>query len=84
MTKDEQLTIFSFIEKSKAVKTTNIPKNIKLKSGQLWCPYCNNIVVFVRDKRLNVKRCPFCGISENDFWVKKVNQNNNTYSSSKR
>ncbi len=73
MVKDEQLTIYELMTKSKHVETKKIPENIKLKQGQSWCPYCNNIVVFIKDKRLNVKRCPFCGISENDFWVKKVN-----------
>ncbi|WP_352420795.1 hypothetical protein [Proteiniborus sp.] len=73
MSNDKQLTIYELIEKSKTVKTEKIPENINLKLGQSWCPYCSNIVVFIKDKRLNVKRCPLCGISENDFWVKKVN-----------
>lgn len=73
MSNDEQLTIYELMEKAKAVKTEKIPEKIKLKKGQSWCPYCNNVVILVRDKRLNVKKCPFCGISENDFWVKKVN-----------
>ncbi|SDY77569.1 hypothetical protein SAMN05660462_00868 [Proteiniborus ethanoligenes] len=74
MIKDEQLTLFPLMERAKNVKTKSIPKNVTLKRGQLWCPYCSNVVIFVKDKRLNVKRCPFCGISDNDFWVKKVNE----------
>lgn len=74
MPNDEQLTIYDMMEKAKQVETKEIPKNIKLKQGQSWCPYCNNIVIFIRNKKLNVKKCPICGISENDFWVKKVNK----------
>lgn len=73
MPNDEQLNIYDMMEKAKQVETKEIPKNIKLKQGQSWCPYCNNIVIFIKDKRLNVKKCPICGISENDFWVRKVN-----------
>ncbi|MFA5525137.1 MAG: hypothetical protein WDA24_12325 [Tissierellales bacterium] len=73
MQKSEQLTIYNLIEKAKQVETKEIPKDVKLKKGQSWCPYCNNIVKFIKDKKLNVNKCPFCGISENDFWVKKVN-----------
>lgn len=74
MANDEQLTIYKLIGKAKQVGTKKIPENIRLKQGQSWCPYCNNIVVFIKDKRLNVKKCPLCGISDNDFWVKKVNK----------
>ncbi|SCG82335.1 hypothetical protein DW1_0727 [Proteiniborus sp. DW1] len=76
MANDKQLTIYDFIEKAKQVDTREIPRNIKLKRGQSWCPYCNNIVIFIKDKRLKVRKCPICGISENDFWVKKVNRKN--------
>lgn len=51
-----------------------MPKNIHLKANQKWCPYCSNIVEFVRDRTSGVKRCPICKISENDFWVKKINK----------
>lgn len=51
-----------------------IPKGVKLKKGQLWCPYCSNIVKFIKDKKLGVSKCPFCGISNRDFHVRKVNK----------
>lgn len=73
MSNNEQLTLYELMINSKTVKSEKIPESIKLKKGQLWCPYCNNVVIFTKDKRLNVKRCPICRISENDFWVKKVN-----------
>lgn len=50
-----------------------IPNNVKLKRGQYWCPYCSNPVKFINDEKLGVKRCPICGISNRDYYVKKVN-----------
>lgn len=51
-----------------------IPSGVKLKKDQLWCPYCSNIVKFIRDKELGVYKCPYCGISDRDYNVKKVNK----------
>jgi hypothetical protein len=36
-----------------------------------WCPYCNNGREFYFDLRLEVKRCPVCGISDHDYYVDK-------------
>jgi hypothetical protein len=70
--KEKQLSLFKLLKFNKN-PDKEIPKNIHLEKNQLWCPYCSNIVVFVRDKRLGVKKCPICSITINDYWVKKVN-----------
>lgn len=70
---DAQLSIFRLFEFNK-VPDAEIPENIKLKRGELWCPYCSNRVIFMRDKSAGVRKCPICGISDRDFWVKKVNK----------
>jgi hypothetical protein len=46
---------------------TKIPRN------HLWCPYCVKPRAFADDPELGVKKCPVCGISDNDFYVKKHN-----------
>ncbi len=50
------------------------PRGLVLEKGLFWCPYCRQKVVFVKDRYLGIKRCPLCGISENDFHVKKENK----------
>lgn len=69
----EQISIFSIMEKPKEVKDKSIPQGLKLKTGELYCPYCQQKSVFVKDKKKGVHRCRFCGISKNDYWVKRVN-----------
>lgn len=71
--KEEQLSIFKLINFNKT-PDEKIPDKIKLSGKQLWCPYCSNIVIFVKDKKLGVKKCPICGITAKDYWVKKVNK----------
>lgn len=68
-----QLSIFKMFDYNKT-PDKSIPAGIKLKRGEMWCPYCSNIVVFIRDSSSGVKRCPICEISIRDFWVKKVNR----------
>ncbi len=50
------------------------PSGLVLEKGMFWCPYCKQKVMFVKDKYLGIKRCPICGISENDFHVKRENK----------
>ncbi|WP_139380409.1 hypothetical protein [Maledivibacter halophilus] len=64
------------MEKPKEVKDKSIPKSIKLKLGELYCPYCQQKTIFKKDKKNGVYKCSFCGISKNDYWVKKVNKIN--------
>lgn len=61
-------------ERPKKVQQITIPKGIKLKSNETWCPYCAKRVYFKKDKKLGLKRCTLCGISENDYYVKKANK----------
>ena len=68
------MTIFDFIEKNKHVKDKKLPDGITLKRNEYWCPYCSTKAIFVKNKKLGVRQCPFCGISENDYFVKKVNR----------
>lgn len=50
-----------------------IPDRVNLKANQMWCPYCSSPVVFVKANSLGVKKCPACGISERDYYVKRLN-----------
>ena len=70
----KQIDMFNLIRKLNKKPDKSIPKGVKLKKGQLWCPYCSNPVIFVRDNRLGVKRCPICGISDRDFHVRMINK----------
>lgn len=39
----------------------------------IWCPYCAEERRFVYSTRIESKKCPVCGISDRDFYVKKYN-----------
>ena len=69
----DQISLFNLIKFDKH-PDNQIPEGIILKKKQLWCPYCSNIVMFKKDKKTGVKKCPICNISDKDFWVKKVNR----------
>lgn len=45
--------------------------NMRPSRGEAWCPYCGAVVRFVWDGELGVPRCPGCGISCRDFYVRK-------------
>ena len=42
--------------------------------GHRWCPYCVQSRRFIEDKKLGVKKCQVCGISDSDFYYKKYNR----------
>lgn len=71
---DKQIDMFGTIIKTNREPDKEIPEGIKLKKGQRWCPHCSHAVIFVRDKELGVKRCPYCGISNRDYvnksWIR--------------
>ncbi|QSX07137.1 hypothetical protein JYG23_07275 [Sedimentibacter sp. zth1] len=69
----DQITLFDLV-KFNEIPDKYIPEGVHLKNKQFWCPYCSNIVVFKRDKKSGVMRCPICNISNKDFWVKKINK----------
>ncbi|PKM70642.1 MAG: hypothetical protein CVU93_01040 [Firmicutes bacterium HGW-Firmicutes-18] len=70
---NEQLSLFKLVQFNKQ-PDKSIPDKIHLSGKQQWCPYCSNKVIFVRDKKLGVKKCPVCNITERDYWVKRVNK----------
>jgi len=72
MTKEYNL--FSLVHRDKDKPPDEvIPERVELKVNQMWCPYCSTPVVFVKDKKFGVKRCPICGISDRDYYVKRLN-----------
>jgi hypothetical protein len=57
----------------KKIEFKEIPEGLVLKRGELFCPLCGNASKFVDDDYYKNKRCPFCSLSSEDFWVKTVN-----------
>ena len=47
---------------------------ISRRNHRYFCPYCNEVHMFKRDSRLGVRRCTGCGISDRDFYIKKLNK----------
>lgn len=74
MKNENEQSLFDLVPKPKTVKDRQLPEGINLKSKYLWCPYCSMPVIFQKDKKLGVKKCPSCSITDRDFWVKKVNK----------
>lgn len=70
---DKQIDMFDIINTKNETPDRKLPERIKLKKKELWCPYCSKPVIFLTDKTLGVKKCPYCGISERDYSVKMVN-----------
>lgn len=71
---DQENNMFNKIIKINSKPDSKIPDNVKLKENQVWCPYCSNIVVFIKDKSKGVKKCPYCSISDRDYNVRKINK----------
>jgi hypothetical protein len=49
------------------------PKGQRPHKSWYWCPYCNQWRVFLYDEYFDRNCCNICGISDNDFYVKKYN-----------
>jgi len=43
------------------------------RRGAAWCPYCGRAVEFAWDQVVGYARCPGCGISSEDYYVKSYN-----------
>lgn len=71
---DNQIDMFNIINTRNENPDTELPKSVKLKEKEMWCPYCSKPAIFKKHKNLGVKKCPYCGISENDYNVKQVNK----------
>ena len=71
---DEQRDMFAIININNKKPDSDIPKGVKLRPRELWCPYCSKPVIFIRDKELGVRKCPYCKVSDRDYNVKKINK----------
>ncbi len=61
------------VELISCVQAFKPPEGKIAPKGHVWCPYCIKYRIFTWSERLGVRRCPFCGITENDFHYKKYN-----------
>lgn len=50
-----------------------VPPKHKPKRGYYYCPYCIKDRLFQYDSETKYSHCPICGISDEDFYVKKYN-----------
>jgi len=50
------------------------PKGVKPHRSWYWCPYCNQWRVFLYNDYIGVNKCNICGISDQDFYVRKYNE----------
>ncbi|MCU7521958.1 MAG: hypothetical protein HF312_17215 [Ignavibacteria bacterium] len=49
------------------------PKDKKIPRNHYWCPYCIKPRIFVHREKTGNDHCPICGVSDQDFYVKKFN-----------
>jgi len=69
---DKKNTAIYAVDRKKA---TPPPKNTYRDSiDNLWCPYCKDDRVFVRNEALDTDQCFICGVSTNEYFVRKYNQ----------
>ena len=50
------------------------PKGVKPRRSWYWCPYCHQWRVFLYNDYIGVNKCNICGISDQDFYVRKYNE----------
>jgi hypothetical protein len=60
-------------ERPKGVTQPNPPRDLIMRRGEYWCPYCAQASRFEMDPNFQILRCPRCGISEKDYYVKNAN-----------
>ena len=60
-------------ERPKKVVQPLPPPTLKIKKGEYWCPYCARPIKFEMDRIFQILRCPRCGMSEKDYYVKNAN-----------
>lgn len=53
------------------LKTGDTPPEEAIPKGKMYCPYCRQTEKWVVHE--SIKQCPICGMSNNDFYVKKFN-----------
>lgn len=71
---EEQTNMFSIINIKNENPDKKTPKGVKLNKKEMWCPYCSKPVIFIKDKEHGIRRCPYCNISNRDYYVKMVNK----------
>jgi len=58
------------------------PEDVRLRKGELWCPYCRKPRKFRKWQTIEIDgieypssdyRCIVCGMSTRDFWVRTYN-----------
>ena len=49
------------------------PEGFKHTRSVWWCPYCKKIRRFYHDEYVDARRCPVCGISDREYYVRKYN-----------
>ena len=65
--------ILSPQERPKAVVQPNPPEEVKMRKGELWCPYCARSTKFEQGRQIGLLRCVRCGITEHDYYVRCAN-----------
>lgn len=65
-----QIVTVEIISRTHAFKP---PVDKKAPKNHWWCPYCRKFRIFMWNRKLETKRCPICGITDHDFYVKKYN-----------
>lgn len=50
------------------------PKGFKRKGNLLWCSFCHKTRYFSTNHKVNLVGCPVCGITENNFYIKRHNR----------
>lgn len=54
-------------------RTMAFPPKKPITRGSYYCPYCRKDRKFVIKNSTGYKHCTICGISDQDFYVKKYN-----------
>lgn len=49
------------------------PSDLKLTHGDWWCPYCCKPRHFYWDDVFDLHRCPVCGMTDHNYYVKNYN-----------
>lgn len=62
--------VIDIVSRAQAFKK---PDGYKVPRNHMWCPYCIKPRLFHDDDYLDVRRCPVCGISDHDYYVKYYN-----------
>ena len=65
---DKEIQVYSV--SSNPIEPEEEPKKLR---GKHYCPYCGQVNKF-KQGEFGSRVCPVCGISEQDFYIKKYNK----------